>query len=96
MLSLFSLRSIDSGAYKSPLGGLPRLARRTTAALCLLVGMLAVSTVSADHDLAKQSQNPIGTLISLPFENNVFFDIGPSNTEAYVLNLKPVYPVRAK
>jgi len=45
-------------------------------------------------DLAKQSQNPLGTVISLPFENNLLFNIGPSEKTGYVLNMKPVYPVR--
>ena len=48
--------------------------------------------VSAD-DLAKQSQNPLGTIISMPFENNFYTNIGPSDATAYALNLKPVYPV---
>jgi hypothetical protein len=47
-----------------------------------------------EQDLAKQSQNPVGDVVSLPFENNVLFGIGPSDSHAYVLNLKPVYPVR--
>ena len=44
-------------------------------------------------DLAKQSQNPLGTIISAPFENNFYFGIGPSDATAYVLNMKPMYPV---
>ncbi len=55
-----------------------------------------LATVRADEnkELAKQSQNPLGTIISLPFENNILFDTGPSNTVDYVLNLKPVYPAK--
>jgi hypothetical protein len=45
-----------------------------------------------EQDLAKQSQNPVGDVVSLPFENNVLFSIGPSDSHAYLLNLKPVYP----
>lgn len=45
-----------------------------------------------DQDLAKASQNPIGDLISLPFENNFDFDTGPEDALVYKLNLKPVYP----
>lgn len=47
----------------------------------------------AQEELAKQSQNPLGTIISLPFENNFYFGVGPSNSNAYALNFKPVYPV---
>lgn len=48
---------------------------------------------AGEQDLAKQSQNPVGDVVSLPFENNVLFGIGPSDSHAYLLNLKPVYPV---
>ena len=41
-----------------------------------------------------KSQNPLGTIISLPFENNFYTNIGPSNSSANVLNIKPVYPVK--
>ena len=45
------------------------------------------------EDLAKESQNPIGNIISLPFENNFDFGVGPEDAFVYSLNLKPVYPV---
>ena len=59
--------------------------------LCIIGG--SFSPLWAEEDLAKQSQNPLGTIISAPFENNLYFNIGPSDATAYVLNLKPVYPV---
>ncbi len=43
--------------------------------------------------LAKASQNPVSSLVSIPFENNVNFDIGPNDDISNVLNIKPVYPV---
>jgi hypothetical protein len=52
-----------------------------------------VGTSQAQEDMAKQSQNPLGTIISSPIESNFFFGIGPSDSTAYVLNWKPVYPV---
>ena len=55
--------------------------------------LLGSSSAWAEEDLAKQSQNPLGTIISLPFENNLYFNIGPSKATAYMLNMKPVYPV---
>jgi hypothetical protein len=66
------------------------------ATLLTLAVVLGPPPVLADgeHDLAKQSQNPVGDVVSLPFENNLMFGIGPSDSSAYVLNLKPVYPVR--
>lgn len=62
---------------------------------CLSIFFLvAISEGVIADDLAKQSQNPLGTIISAPFENNLYFGIGPSESTAYVLNMKPVYPVK--
>jgi len=52
-----------------------------------------VSFCLADQDLAKQSQNPIGNMISLPMQNNTYFDVGPSEEWANSFQLQPVYPV---
>jgi hypothetical protein len=40
------------------------------------------------------AQNPIGDLISLPFQNNTNFGVGHSDHTQNVLNIQPVYPVR--
>jgi hypothetical protein len=45
---------------------------------------------SAD-DLRKQAQNPLATLISLPFEQSL--DFGAPDGTAYVLNVQPVIPI---
>lgn len=60
----------------------------------LLVMLLTVtcSQLAVAEELAKQSQNPLGIIISMPFENNFYSGIGPSNSSAYALNMKPVYP----
>ena len=44
-------------------------------------------------DLAKQSQNPVGSLISLPFQNNTNFGYGPGDDVQNILNIQPVIPV---
>jgi hypothetical protein len=43
--------------------------------------------------LAKQSQNPVGDLVSLPFQNNTIFGFGPGDDVKNVLNIQPVYPI---
>ena len=43
-------------------------------------------------DLAKQIQNPVGDLISLPLQYNVNFGYGPHQGTQHVLNLQPVIP----
>ena len=62
-------------------------------AVFFILGFACTQTCYAD-DLAKQSQNPLGTIISVPFEKNVYTGIGPSDSTAYALNLKPVYPTK--
>ncbi len=63
--------------------------------ICLLLNAtLALSAWSATtEELAKQSQNPVSSLISVPFENNTNFNIGPEDDIGNVLSMKPVYPV---
>jgi hypothetical protein len=56
--------------------------------------MLVFTQATVADELAKQSQNPLGTIISLPFENNFYTGIGPSEASVYALNMKPVYPVK--
>lgn len=51
------------------------------------------ASAPADADLAKKSQNPVADLISLPFQNNTYFGIGPGDKTANVLNIQPVIPV---
>ena len=68
------------------------------ASLLLLIGtaLLAVASASgadeAGDALRAKTQNPVGSLISVPFENNV--DFGATNGTAYILNFQPVVPVR--
>jgi hypothetical protein len=45
-----------------------------------------------DEDLAKQTQNPVSDLISVPFQNNTNFNLGPHNRTQNVLNIQPVIP----
>lgn len=46
----------------------------------------------SNQDLAKASQNPVGDLISVPFQNNMNFKVGPDDRVQNVLNIQPVYP----
>ena len=48
----------------------------------------------ADTSLAKTAQNPVGDLISLPFQNNMQFGVGPDDDILNILNIQPVYPLK--
>ena len=63
----------------------------------LLATVIAMPSLAMTEEekkaLAKQSQNPVAKLISVPFENNFNGDYGPDNSEQNVLNIKPVMPL---
>jgi hypothetical protein len=66
------------------------------ATLCAVIFCLtAAAAQAADVDeLTRATQNPIAHLISVPFQNNVHFGIGPFDRNEYVLNVEPVVPFR--
>lgn len=45
------------------------------------------------QELAKISQNPVGNLVSVPFQNNTNFNTGPRDGTQNVLNIQPVIPI---
>ena len=50
-------------------------------------------TDEGKEKLAKDAQNPIADLISVPFQNNTNFNVGPFNRAQNVLNIQPVVPL---
>ena len=44
--------------------------------------------------LAKAAQNPLATMISLPFQNNTNLNIGPNDSSQNILNIQPVWPFK--
>ena len=54
--------------------------------------LAAISAADAQEDLREAAQNPIGDLISLPFQNNTNFGVGPTDNIQNVLNVQPVFP----
>ncbi len=61
----------------------------------VMFGLSAVAQekVASKADLAKVAQNPIGNLISVPFQYNANFGTGPNNDVQSILNIQPVLPV---
>ena len=62
-----------------------------------LVSALVICALSwpavAQEDLAKESQNPLGNLISFTSENKTSFSVGPEDAVVNKNDLKLVYPV---
>ncbi len=69
----------------------------TTPAVLVCAAWFAVHPATAqqasEQDLATKVQNPVAALISVPFQNNTYFGLGPNHDQtANVLNIQPVVP----
>lgn len=66
----------------------------TFASLVLMLTVLlpAVALAEDTGGLAKAAQNPVAAMISVPFQNNTLFGVGPGDDVANVLNIQPVIP----
>ena len=62
------------------------------AVAAMLAALPAQAEMSAE-ELAKLAQNPVGNLISLPFQNNTNLNLGPEKGTQNVLNIQPVIPI---
>lgn len=73
---------------------IPGAAGRVLGALALATTLAtpAHAEMSAE-ELAKLAQNPVGNLISLPFQNNTNFNVGPRDGTQNILNIQPVIPI---
>ena len=68
-----------------------------TVATLLFALPLAAQNAAPANDteaLAKATQNPVASLISVPFQNNTNFAIGPYDRTQNVLNIQPVIPAK--
>jgi hypothetical protein len=79
------------------------LIRRSAMQLCLIALMSfagnaqeqpagASPPAASTEDLQKATQNPVASLISVPFQNNTDENIGPFARDKNTLNIQPVYP----
>ena len=69
---------------------------RWLAAAALAATMAAAIPAHAElsaEELAKLAQNPVGNLISVPFQYNANLNFGPEKGTQSVLNIQPVIPI---
>ena len=71
------------------------LFKKHSATAFILAGSLFYSIPSIAQDveeLARAAQNPLASMISVPFQNNTNFEVGPEESTQNVLNIQPVVP----
>ena len=68
----------------------------STIAFAACLGLFDATAARAEmsaEDLAKLAQNPVGNLISVPFQNNTNLNVGPQKGTQDILNIQPVIPI---
>ena len=68
----------------------------TIATMVAVASALAASPTCAElsaTELAKLAQNPVGNLISVPFQENANLNYGPLKKTQNIVNIQPVIPI---
>ena len=72
-----------------------------TINVALLTATMVLATAGSlraeDHStiaMAKAAQNPLANFVSLPFQNNTNYELGPYDRTQNVLNFQPVIPLK--
>ena len=73
--------------------GLIRVLLTRYVLLCLMAIPIVAAADTSPDDIAKVAQNPIASVISVPFQNNTNLNVGPEAGALNVLNVQPVVPL---
>lgn len=66
---------------------------RFAAFTAIMAAATAAHAELSAEELAKIAQNPVGNLISVPFQNNLNLNTGPYEKNQNILNIQPVIPI---
>ena len=66
--------------------------RTSLCAAAVLAVLPAAAAAQTADELAKQTQNPVASLISVPFQGNWDFGLGDRDAVGTLLNVQPVMP----
>jgi hypothetical protein len=69
--------------------------------ICFISGLMfaqmtqsaSAMDMSGKHSLAKRSQNPLSSMVIVPYDSDFNFNSGPFNRTQYVGTLKPIIPI---
>ncbi|MCP9200484.1 hypothetical protein MKO06_11225 [Gramella sp. GC03-9] len=73
--------------------------KRKITPLFILIFLLPFMVVGQEEEqlsadeLAQKLQNPVASLISVPFQGNFDFGVGPSDGRRFTMNFQPVVPI---
>lgn len=61
--------------------------------MCALCPLHAWAESSSIEELARKFQSPLTDVVSVPFQYNTFFGVGPGNATSHLLNISPIVPI---
>ena len=61
--------------------------------ILIVLACVNASAQESAEELAKKLANPVSSLISVPFQNNSDYGIGPYNGSRNTMNIQPVVPI---